>query len=482
MKITKTKSIIAALALAVIALPGCKDFLDINVNPNSSTKANPDQILPSIEASVAHVTAYQYQTYGNFWSQYWTQKPNASQFRSIDAYSSGPSDFDRAWAILYANALSDIDSLVVLERLPKFNQWSARAYILRAYAYQLLTDGFGDVPMTEALMGAGNRSPKYDTQRRVYDSIFAWITKGTNMIDPDNAYQPGSEDLFTETAADPIAEWVAFANTLKLRAYLRLSNTEDSTKAKAGIAALYASGAAFLTNNWQLNYTTTGGNQYPIAAEITALQIRNQGASSTIISRLQLNSDPRIASYFNLSTGQYRSIPQGGFDNVPSTTPMSNPSARVLSTTTPGILISAAESYFLQAEAVLKGWAPGDARALYEAGIRASFAWGGRSATEANTYIASGAPDVKWTPTVRDTLHKRIITQKYFAMVGVQGFEAWSEWRRTGYPTFLIRSQASVLGNNNRPQRFIYPQAELTRNGNFPGLQAIDVPVWWAKK
>ena len=487
MKITKTKSIIAALALAVIALPGCKDFLDINVNPNSSTKANPEQILPSVEASVAHVTAYQYQTYGNFWSQYWTQKPNASQFRSIDAYSSGPSDFDRAWAILYANALSDVDSLTVLERLPKFNQWSARAYILRAYAYQLLTDGFGDVPMTEALMGRGNRSPKYDTQERVYDSIFAWITRGTALIDPTSEYQPqdGGEDLFTqdiEAPEDKSAQWIAFANTLKLRAYLRISSV-NAAKAEAGIRALYATNPTFLTENWQLQYTATGGNQYPIAAEITALQIRNQGASSTIISRLQLNSDPRIASYFNLSSGQYRSIPQGGFDNVPSTTPMSNPSARVLGTTTPGILISAAESYFLQAEAALKGWAPGaNARTLYEAGIRASFAWGGRSAPEADTYIGSGGPDVKWTPANNDTLHKRIITQKYFAMVGVQGFEAWSEWRRTGYPDFLIRSQASVLGNNNRPQRFIYPQAELTRNGNFPGLQAIDVPVWWAKK
>ncbi|WP_346317272.1 SusD/RagB family nutrient-binding outer membrane lipoprotein [Chitinophaga sp. YIM B06452] len=473
----KIKSIIAALAVAAIVLPGCKKFLDINENPNSTTKANPEQLLPSIEASVAHVTSYQYQTYGNFWSQYWTQKPNASQFRTIDAYASGPSDFDRAWAILYANALADTDSLIALQGIRKFNQWSARAYILRAYAFMLLTDGFGDIPLSEALNGSGNRSPHYDTQERVYDSVFAWIKKGRDMLDPDNDYQPGSEDIL-----DNGEGWEAFANTLLLRAYLRISTASNAAAAKAaaGIQALYATNPTFLTQNWQINYVDVGGNQYPIWAEVLALQIRNQGASGTVLDKLKEWGDARIASYFNLSSGQYRSIPQGGYDNVPSTTPLSNPSARVLSGAAPGVIISGAESYFLQAEAALKGWGTGNAAELYEEGIRASFVWGGRTNAEATTYMTH--QQVAWNSANVDTLQKRIITQKYFAMVGTQGFEAWSEWRRTRYPEFLKRSEASVLGVNSRPQRFVYPQAELTRNANFPGLQAIDVPVWWAKK
>ncbi len=481
---TKVKSIIAALAVAAIVLPGCKKFLDINESPNSTTKANPDQILPSIEASVAHVTSYQYQTYGNFWSQYWTQRPNASQFRTIDAYSSGPADFDRAWGILYANGLSDTDSLISLQHLPKFNQWSARAYILRAYAFMMLTDGFGDIPLSEALQGSGNRSPHYDTQERVYDSVFLWIQKGLDLLDPDNDYQPGAEDILENGEG-----WAAFGNTLKLRAYLRISGV-NPTKAAAGIQALYASNPEFLTENWQINYVDVGGNQYPIWAEVLQLQIRNQGASGTVMDKLKEWGDTRISSFFNRYTyppntpgnppPAFLSIPQGGYDGVPSTTPMSNPSARVMSGAAPGIIISGSESYFLQAEAALKGWGTGSAAALYEQGIRASFAWGGRTDAEATTYMAN--QQVAWNSANVDTLQKRIITQKYFSMVGSQGFEAWSEWRRTHYPEFLVRSQASVLGPNSRPQRFVYPQAELTRNANFPGLQNIDVPVWWAKK
>lgn len=76
---------------------------------------------------------------------------------------------------------------------------------------------------------------------------------------------------------------------------------------------------------------------------------------------------------------------------------------------------------------------------------------------------------------------KAIITQKWYAMCGNQGFEAWCELRRTGYPSFLKKSHASILGNDNMPARMIYPQAELTRNSNFPGLKKIDEKIWWDK-
>jgi len=76
---------------------------------------------------------------------------------------------------------------------------------------------------------------------------------------------------------------------------------------------------------------------------------------------------------------------------------------------------------------------------------------------------------------------KAIITQKYYAMCGFQGFEAWSEYRRTGYPNFLITSVASTLAAGKLPLRLLYPNSEATSNLNFPGNQTIDVPVWWGK-
>ncbi len=476
MKRNQFKSIIAGLAVAAIMLPGCKDFLDVNESPNSTTKANPQQILPSIQAAVAHVQNYHYLQFGNFWAQYWTQSPNASQFRSIDAYSSGPSDFDRPWAILYGNSLADTDSLINLSHLTKYKNWAAIAYIFRAYSFQMLTDGFGDIPLTEALQGRGNRSPKYDPQRQVYDSIFAWITKGTALMDNtlDEPYLPTeTDDLIL---AGDMDEWKKFANTLKLRAYLRISETADSVKSKAGILAIQQNGFGYLTSNAQLVNPGGGGNMFPIWEEVLTLQIRNQTASSTVMDKLKSYNDPRLGRLFNLNTGAYTSIPQGGFNDVPSNFPGSRPGARTLGELVPSKLITAAESYFLRAEAALRGWGSGSAAALYEAGIRASFETLELTEAEADTYIAQ--PAVALTGNRAQQLEK-IITQKYFAATGMQGFESWCDYRRLGYPTFLVRSAASVLGVNSRPLRFVYPQAELTRNANFPGLKRIDERVWW---
>jgi hypothetical protein len=61
-------------------------------------------------------------------------------------------------------------------------------------------------------------------------------------------------------------------------------------------------------------------------------------------------------------------------------------------------------------------------------------------------------------------------------MCGNQGFEAWTEWRRTGYPDFLIQSATGV---GAKPERFLYPTTESTTNANFPGEQLITAKVWW---
>lgn len=474
MKRNQFKSIIAGLAIAAVMLPGCKDFLDVNESPNNTTKANPEQILPSIEAAVAHVQNYHFLEYGNFWAQYWTQSPNASQFRSIDAYASGPSDFDRPWAILYANALADTDSLITLSHLNKFRQWSAIAYLMRAYSFQLLTDAFGDIPLTEALDGRGNRSPKYDPQRQVYDSIFTWITKATGLIDPASDYLPTSDDLLL---GGDMETWKAFANTLKLRAYLRLSETADSVKAKAGIPAIEQNGAGYLVATVELANPGSGGNMFPIWEEVLTLQIRNQTASSTVMDKLKSYNDPRLGRLFNANAaGNYASIAQGGFNDVASNYPGSRPGSRTLGPSVSSKLITAQESYFLQAEAALRGWGSGDPASLYAQGVRASFLTLGLTTAQADAYLAQ--PNVALTGNRAEKLEK-IITQKYFAATGTQGFESWCDYRRLGFPSFLVRSAASVLGTDSRPQRFVYPQAELTRNGNFPGLKKIDERVWW---
>jgi hypothetical protein len=94
-----------------------------------------------------------------------------------------------------------------------------------------------------------------------------------------------------------------------------------------------------------------------------------------------------------------------------------------------------------------------------------------------STYLAS-APAAQW-PAGTQAQIRAIIIQKWLAMTGNQGFEAFTEWRRTNYPDFFTTSAASTIGAGRMPERLIYPNSEVTRNANFPGIALIYTKVWW---
>lgn len=481
MKRSSIKFYLIALAVTAAVLPGCKKFLDVNENPNETEKAGVEQILPSIQASVAYVTGQEFQTFGGIWAQYWTQAQTSNQYKTIDSYASSSSDFNTLWASLYAGALSDTDSLINKAGVKKFDNHAAIAYCMRAYAFQLLTDAFGDIPLKAALKGEGNLSPTYDTQEEVYDSIFVWLDRAATLADNNTDFVPGAEDLIFGGDMDL---WKQFANTLKLRAYMRLSEVNPG-KAQAGIAALYTAGADFLEEDAQVNYTKVGNNQNPLYAEMVGLSfVQNLRASATAAKQLEANGDPRLFTFYTLVSGVVQSTYQGSFDTTNTARALSRPSPLVggdartdESALAPVKLISAAESYFLQSEAAARTWGTGNAQALFISGINASF--DSYHVDDAADYIAT-APAAQW-PAGMTAQIKAIITQKYFAMCGNQNFEAWSEYRRTGYPDFLVESFSSVLPDGQKPARFLYPQTEITRNSNFPGLKKVEEKVWWDK-
>jgi len=467
------KRLLLLALIGVVGMTGCKKFLDINQNPNNPDSADPNLLLPTVEASVGQVVGNAFQVYGGMYAQYWTQSPNASQYRSVDQYRLTNTSFDRPWLTIYRNSLINAD-LIIKNPGTSLEYTKGIAYILKAYTYQLATDAFGDVPLSQALQGNGFGSPKYDTQELVYDSIFNYIDKGKALL-AINSNSPGAQDLVF--GGSP-TNWTAFANTLKLRAYLRLTKINPA-KAEAGVKALYAAGATFLAADASIKYSTVGGNQNPLFNETVALNTQNLVASSTAVNAFTRNNDPRVNKFYDDVAGQTaKSIVQGSFNSSGVAKLVAVPSSLVggnlangTSATAPVKLISAAESYFLQAEAVARGWASGDVVALVKSGVTASFVATGLSAGDATTYFTN-AQDGQAAFDAASTVElkvKAIITQKYYAMCGFQGFEAWSEYRRTGYPNFLITSVASTLAAGKLPLRLLYPNSEATSNLNFPG-------------
>jgi hypothetical protein len=483
------KNLFVLLIIGTVGLAGCKKFLDVNENPNNPDTATPTLLLPTVEAALGQVVGNSFQVYGNIWAQYWTQNTTSSQFRSIEQYNVTNTAFDRPWLTLYRNALQNAE-LIINSNTQNNEHIKGMAYILKAYTYQVTTDGFGDIPLSEAVKGNQFGNPHYEKQQIVYDSIFNYIDLGMAALNVPNATSPGEQDLLFQGDIDL---WKAFANTLKLRAYLRLSQV-DPAKAQAGVAALYTAGAAFLDQDASIQYSTTGGNENPFYNDEVGLGgTQNVVASATAVRQFNRNNDPRVFAYYDVNVSVATGTPEDTIAYIPQGSYRENSGKRVSppsalvgarasnpqSALAPVKFISAAESSFLQAEAITRGWAPGgDARALFTQGIKESFAACGIP-NEATAYIAA-APDAKLTGNPAQDI-KLIITQKYYAMCGFQGFEAWTEWRRTGYPDFLVVSTASIIGAGRMPLRFLYPNSELTTNLNFPGSIPVYEPVWWDK-
>ncbi|PWV54172.1 SusD/RagB family nutrient-binding outer membrane lipoprotein [Chitinophaga sp. S165] len=481
MKNNIVKSAVGFLAVLSLSITGCSKFLDYNENPTKVTDLDPSYLLPSAQAATASVVGANFQIYGGLWAQYWTQNVNSSQYRTLEQVSLDPSSFDRPWQTLYAGGLQDLQVIIDNANNKRLEQYAGISELMKAYTFQILTDAFGDIPVADAIKGNDNvLFPEYQSQEVVYDSIFAMIDRGLAIIDPSSTAGPGQDDLVFQGT---LANWEAFGNTLKLRAYLRLSEISPD-KAEAGVKSLQA--ATFLTTDAQIKYVTTGGNQNPLFAEILGLgRTQNLVGSKTAIDAMQALNDPRVAKFYrpNNDTTGIVGIPQGSF-RYSWKYKFATPSVFVAgyglndsSAMAPVKLMSAAESYFLQSEAIARGWLTGDARSLYQQGITASFTAYG---VDPGSYITTAV--AAFPATGEEAQVKAIITQKYFAMNGNQSFEAWTEWRRTGYPDFFVRSLASVLPAGQMPARFLYPNVEITRNPNFPGAKLAYEKLWWDAK
>ena len=511
------KIIISAAMLLVLGVSSCRKFMDVNDNPNVSPTATVQTLLPASQLLAASALGVELQIHGSIWGEYWTQSPNASQYKTLEQYSPGQDDFSTPWDNLYA-AGENFYQLYNLADSQHKKQYKAIALIMKAYTFQLITDAWGDVPYKQALKGqfadSNILNPKYDAQSAIYAGLLATVDSGLKLINPSDKVLPGSDDLIY---GGDMTKWRKFAYTLKLRMYLRMSEKSPSA-AKAGVVALYNDPNLALIGSGDdafIGFGYSTSNKSPLYAEASSTtlgSIQNLVGSNTCIDSMNNNGDPRAYVFYEpLSNGAIAGIPQGDYSTPALTSSFSIPSVYVAgnaqnsaSGKAPVNFLTGYESLFLQAEAVARGWVGAsfgsDDQQLFYQGIQANFAYystglnavygapitsaidsdyiygamlGGSSATPSPGY---------WVvyPSAGTVAEKvrHIITQKWFAMCGNQGFEAWTEQRRTGYPDFFVVSKNSLTGTN-LPKRFLYPTSESTRNFSFPGVAPLTSKMWW---
>jgi len=473
------------------------EFLDVNVDPNNPADAPAENVFPVAVISTAGVVGGNYAILGGLWSQYYTQSNTANQYKTTDAFNLQQSDYQNSWSELYSGALNDYK--FTKQKASASGNWDTNfmATVMESYTYQILVDLYDQIPFEEALQGnTGNVSPTYRGGQDVYDSLIVRIDKAMAMpISTSSAQVTPATKANDLLFGGDMNQWLRFANTLKLKIYLRQVYARPQV-AEAGIKSLYASGAQFLQTDANVDIFSDETSRSNPLYEQDQRQLnstQNLKASLTLFSYLQANNDPRLDVYYIPTTtgSAQRAMQQGEFETPTSQLSGATVSRARISPTAPVYFISEAESYFLQAEAVLRGFGTGDVAALYNAGIDASFA---QTATtrpaEAYAFPTGGSFEQKL---------EAIIVQKWVALAGTtQGIEAYFERNRTGFPrTSTVRALNQdrtananyVAGqfvypiegvtNNIFAKRLLFPQTETTRNPNTPTVVPITTPIWW---
>lgn len=461
--------------LLLVGLSSCDSFFDVNTSPNNPQYAPYNKVFPMGVIGTASVTGGQYAILGSLWSEHFTQSNTAQQYLDWVYYNVTPDHFNSSFNSLYTVALKNY--ALTKQDATEAENWYfyLMATVMECYTYQVLVDLHDQIPFTEALQGfEGNISPKYDDGATVYDGLITRIdealAKDFGLI---SNIDPGEND---QVFGGNMDRWVEFANTLKLRIYLRQIYVRQEV-ASAGMNALLAENRFLGTDAKLGGFTTEVGKQNPLyGSDYERLGGINIRGCNTFLSFMTNYADPRLPLIYKYSSGtDYKGI---DFGSRPTTdvVPHNTLSAGQFAATDPVYFITAAESHFLQAEA--KEWTGASGKTDYDAGVTLAFE---KYGLDAATFIAPGGIyEYPENGTFEDK-QKAIITQKWIDCAISNPIESFFEFNRTGYPDILITAVNSVIGPNF-PKRLPFASFEQQRNINTPEQKRIDVKVWWDKK
>jgi len=497
--------------ISILAGVGCKKgFLDVNTNPNQSTSADPSLVLPSALA-VTVANWYPGPTAMSQWMGSWA----VSGSFAINANDPGTTykmttDYgDGLWQSVYDN-LEDYQYIINKSNANAQPFLEGVGRIMKSYNSQYLVDLWNDIPYADALKGGASLRPAYSKGMDVYDSLFIDIQKGIDLIKGAGATATSKSDIMF---GGDKTKWVQFANTLRLRMLLRMSQlTTKPDFFQSNVTLTANESAGFLTTDAvvQPGYVNSTGQGNPFWQRfynLSGQQVSSFGdfwaANEFAVNFYKDNNDPRLAREFAPVTGTtstYVGNKLGLANGNPVNGKYSVFGPGILKgPTAPAVIMLASESYFLQAEASVLGYITADAATLYHNGIKSSFEYLGvpnADDTAAVYYSQSGNTQTNFA-TASTTLAKQalILRQKWAALNSINSFEAYADYRRFNYlhtgstPPYTgplgdtPLSYSPYIDVTKIPLRWQYPTSEYSRNPDNVGSEGtIDHQVnkiWW---
>ena len=417
------------------------------------------------------------------------------------------------WQTFYRNIIKNlVDGIANIQDDPEKQNLYNILRIWKAYAFIVLTDTYGDIPYSEAGMAfiEGIAFPSYDSQEFIYTSILSELEAASGALDPA-AGGITQEILY----AGNVDQWKKLGYSLMLRAAMRL------TKVNAAMAEEYTkkavAGGLMESNDDNAVVRHDANFRNNVGTNLNGGQAPFYYLDEDFVNFLQENNDPRLTSIavryvgalsegdqieanadrsFDVQIG----MPQG-YDNS-TITPVVEASgleslydysqmdrSRLGNPEAPSFLVTYSQTMLLYAEAIVRGWATGDAAGIFAEGIRANmeqFAqWPG------DTEIASSDIEtyINTHPLETGSELEQINTQ-YWVSAFLNGPETWANFRRSGFPVVSPNEYpGSDLKSEDFIRRLTYPDSELTVNkanvdeaSNRQGPDILDTRVWWDVK
>ncbi|AOM80642.1 hypothetical protein BFS30_04690 [Pedobacter steynii] len=473
---------LCAIAALVLSTASCKKFLDVNETPNNPLDVPPSVVLPGALVGSAFANSNELNRFGSVLIDV-TAGAGNSPLR-WDRYNTDGDDFGNQWRLeIYDAALINYKKIIENEGKYQSPIYSGISKIMMAYTFGMTTDCWGDIPYSDALRGNDATQPKIDTQKDIYlgnanvQGLFDLIKEGIKDLDKQGLLKPKTDDV---VYGGDLTKWKKAGNTLLLKLALQISLVEP-VKAKAIIDEVLASDSYIKNNNENLEvkFGAAVGSRSPVYeyTRISAFRT-DQLISTRFLTRLQETNDPRLTAFITKPGANYVTVDNGFAGTVPAFGTRSQLGDYVTGVNGEGPvrLVSNWQRAFILAEAALRLGTAGDPQALYTEGITESMKSAGVSDANIAAFFTAN-PTIATLTGNNEAKIKQIINQKYISLIG-NGFEQWTDWRRTGYPD-LLPHQNAVGIDGTRPVRLQYISQEIQRNPNFKTGILPNVKVWW---
>lgn len=520
----KSKIFIYTLLIAGATLvTSCKKNLEeINEDPNHITTSVQDYNL-LLTASEVYIAGTDYDTWRNgliYGATMMQHLASTQDYWNGDKYTYSAGYNSAFWDRQYPNGVADIQEVInsFKDDATKKNAYNI-ARILRVFLFQQMTDLYGDVPYSEAGLGyiSGIKYPKYDKQQDIYTDLFKELQEAATALDATAANSVNSTEMIYK---GDVVQWKKFAYSEMLRLALRVTKVDATTGKQWAQTAI--AGGVFTSNsdNAIVNHsanTTDAANAY---GKVLVFQDPDASrVSQSFIDRLRSSSDPRLHYIATVATTPSIAYGSSGFDygDTTSTKQIGMPNGydelagatdiskapnwpgdinnySIVNRYTyarldaPTFLLTYAETQLLMAEAAYRGWITGDAKTFYTNGVTAAMQ------QLAQTGASPGVTDAQITgylttnPYTTATALEQINTQYYIATF-MDEYEAWSNYRRSGYPVLNQVNYFGNVTNGTIPRRFTYPTSEQTINtanyttavSNLTGGDKMTSHIWWDK-